>query len=376
MRILVGQSGGPTAVINASLAGIYKRATEKGHKVLGAKNGIEGLLREDLTELEFSSRELALLEKTPSCALGSCRYKLLESSEEKYSQIERILKKYEIEAFLYIGGNDSMETVDKLSRHLSHTGIKFIGVPKTIDNDLKATDHCPGFGSAARYLCTTMQELILDCNAYALHSVTVIEIMGRDTGWLTASTCILDNPPNLIYTPEMDFSVDKYIEDLKNCGNKNIVVALSEGIDLGQAYRDNTYKDSFGHVQNAGVGKYLADITNNVFNCKTRAVELNIMQRCASHLQSEFDVRDAFAVGEYAVEKAISGETGVMISIKRISDFPYSSDYFTVPIAEVAGKVKYFPKKWVNDKNNGIIPEAQYYFAPLIGPLPEYFRYN
>jgi 6-phosphofructokinase 1 len=368
---MVGQSGGPTAVINASLAGIYRKGKERGCKVFGTLNGIEGLLEDTVKPLEFSDRDVELLIKTPSAALGSCRFKLLDSSEEKFQSLKQAFKKYEIDAFFYIGGNDSMETVEKLSRHLADTGIKFIGVPKTIDNDLDVTDHCPGFGSAAKYLCTTMQELILDCNAYALHSVTIVEIMGRDTGWLTASTCILENPPDLIYTPEMDFSVENFLEDIKYLGKRNIVIAMSEGINLGYGYRDRSYKDAFGHLQNAGVGKYLAEITNKELGCKTRAVELNIVQRCCAHLQSTFDVREAVQVGEYAVDAALKGETGIMTAIKRLSDFPYSSEYFTVPVNQVAGKVKYVPKKWLT--SNSILPEAKYYFSPLVGSLPEYF---
>jgi 6-phosphofructokinase 1 len=368
---MVGQSGGPTAVINASLAGVYRRGIEKGHRVFGALNGVEGFLQDTVQELKFSQRDLELMIKTPSAALGSCRYKLLDSSVEKYEMLKTAFRKYDIGAFLYIGGNDSMETVDKLSRHLGDTGIKFIGVPKTIDNDLEITDHCPGFGSAAKYLCTTMQEIILDCNAYALHSVTIVEIMGRDTGWLTASACVLEYPPDLIYTPEMKFSVENFLEDIKLLGKKNIVVAMSEGINLGDEYRDRSYKDAFGHLQNAGVGKYLAEITYNALGCKTRAIELNIMQRCCAHLQSEFDTREALEVGSYAVDMALQGETGKMVAIKRISDFPYSSEFFTVPVGEVAGRVKYLPEKWLS--SNGILPEAQYYFSPLIGKLPDYY---
>lgn len=265
---MVGQSGGPTAVINASLAGIYRRSKEKNCKIYGALNGIEGLLQDTVVPLDISQRNVELLIKTPSAALGSCRYKLLDSSVEKFQELREAFAKYDINAFLYIGGNDSMETVDKLSRHLADTGITFIGVPKTIDNDLDVTDHCPGFGSAAKYLAENITQ------------------------------------------------------------------------ELG---------------------------------CKTRAIELNIMQRCCAHLQSEFDVREALEVGEYAVDVAMTGESGKMVAIKRISNFPYSSEFFTTPVINVAGKVKYFPKKWLT--LNSVLPEAKYYFSPLIGNLPDYFRF-
>lgn len=391
MNIVAAQSGGPTAAINASLLGVYREARENKQieRIFGARNGIEGFLQEKLVELNglFDTEEQAqLLRQTPSTVLGSCRYKLppVCPDEKTYVRIFDLLDKYQIGAFFYIGGNDSMDTIDKLAQYGSMIGspIRFIGIPKTIDNDLMHTDHTPGFGSAAKYVATTVQEIIRDSSVYALNSVTIIEIMGRNAGWLTASVCVLrkngEVAPHLVYLPEKPFRVSDFIRDVKEVQkrHKAVIVAVSEGIrlDFEDHADDGRHQvlDGFGHVgQLAGAGKALERFVRRELGCKVRAVELNVMQRCSSHLASMTDLREAEAIGREGVKAAISGVTGVMMSIRRLADEPYQIEIVQTRLHGVAGLEKHFPEEWITAEGNQIRDEAIPYFFPLIqGDLP------
>ena len=331
-NIIVGQSGGPTAVINSSLAGVYKNAIERGFdKVYGMLHGIQGLLDEqyiDLSTQIHSELDIELLKRTPSAFLGSCRYKLPEIHEDKaiYEKIFEILNKLDIYAFIYIGGNDSMDTVSKLSRYAAQTGsdIRIIGEPKTIDNDLVHTDHTPGFGSAARYVASTVREITIDANVYEKKSVTIIEIMGRHAGWLTAASALArkytgDNPL-LIYLPETAFDQEEFLKAVeksfeKNC---NVIVCVSEGIHDAKGiflseYDNSVGTDTFGHKMLAGCGKYLENLVRNRLGVKARSVELNVSQRCSASMMSATDQQEAIKAGEFGVQAALNGETGKMI---------------------------------------------------------------
>ncbi len=391
MNILIGQSGGPTAAINASLLGVYlegRKHKEITH-IYGAYNGIEGFIKRNLVLLDgkFDEPQQAdLLRQTPSTVLGSCRYKLppVKREESIYRQIFEILSEYEIGAFFYIGGNDSMDTIDKLSAYgsLIDSPVRFIGVPKTIDNDLMFTDHTPGFGSAAKYVNATVREIIRDSSVYALNSITIIEIMGRNAGWLTASLSLLhkngEDAPHLIYLPEKPFSVSAFLRDVRAEleKHKTVIIAVSEGIKLD--FEDHTddlrhqVLDEFGHVgQLAGAGKALERVLRREIGCKVRAIELNVMQRCSSHVASLTDIREAETVGREAVVSALSGLTGKMISIRRLSDRPYAVAYEAIELHGVAGLEKKFPAEWINDEGNGVLDAAHDYFEPLIqGELP------
>lgn len=385
MNIAVAQSGGPTCAINASLLGVFRHAMKYDEisTVYGSINGIEGLIEDnlvDLTEIIKTDDDVELIRQTPSTVLGSCRYKLKnpETDHEVYEKILSVMRKYDIGAFFYIGGNDSMDTVDKLNRYFSANDIdvKVIGVPKTIDNDLPFTDHTPGFGSAAKYVATTMQEIIRDSSVYALRSVTIVEIMGRDTGWLTAASGVLrangEVAPHLIYLPENHFSVKKFLEDVKKAQEKYyaVIVAVSEGVnldpeDVGEEFQSGN-SDIFGHKYLAGVGKALEKIVARELKCKVRSVELNVMQRCSSHLSSKRDIDEAERIGGAAVAAALKGESGVMMTFNRVADEPYNVRIESIDVSQVANKVKYFPHEWVNDEENGITDDAVRYCLPLI----------
>lgn len=386
-NLLVAQSGGPTAAINSTLAGVIEKATEnnKVDKVYGSLNGIDGVIEEtfiDLTQLGESKEKLYLLERTPAAFLGSCRHKLKDyTAEEKlYIDIIEILKKYNIGYFIYIGGNDSMDTVYKLSTYCrinNISDIKFMGAPKTIDNDLAQTDHCPGFGSAAKYIATTVSEIICDSRVYNCPSVTIIEIMGRNTGWLTAASSLarLNNNlgPQLIYLCEKSFDTEKFTSDVKKALEKNItvVIAVSEGLKdangnyLGESFQSGK-KDAFGHKYLAGVGKYLEQIATNNIGCKVRSVELNVMQRCASHIASSIDLQESKNLGRLAVHAALEGKSGEMTSIKRKSNIPYRVEYRTVKIEKVANIEKTVPLEWITPDGNDIVNEMVEYLQPLI----------
>lgn len=404
-NVLVGQSGGPTAVINSSLAGVYKTAKDLGAgRVYGMLYGIQGLLEEkyvDLDEHFHSELEIELLKRTPSSYLGSCRYKLsdYESDTKDYEKIFTVLKKLDIEYFFYIGGNDSMDTIKKLSDYgkIIKSNIRFIGVPKTIDNDLAATDHTPGYGSAAKFIAATTKEIIRDGLVYDQKNVTIIEIMGRNVGWLTGASALAGGAecpgPDLIYLPEVDFSIEDFIQKVNELQKmkKALVIAVSEGIRLVdgryvcELAEDTKYTDQFGHALLSGSGKYLSSLITRETGCKSRGIELNTLQRCASHMASLVDISEAFQVGAAAVNAALEGKTGEMVVLNRISNQPYQCTTGTFDIHKIANIEKKVPAEWTSKDSTGVTEEFIDYVKPLIqeeltpimiGGLPKHIRYN
>lgn len=384
-NLLVGQSGGPTTVINSSLAGVIKTALEsdKINHVYGSINGIKGVLDDNIIDLAdtFEDNEEALdtLKTTPSMYLGSCRVKLSEHEKDEtdFRKIFEQFEKYQIKYFLYIGGNDSMDTVDKLSKYAKERNyeIYIMGVPKTIDNDLMEIDHTPGFGSAAKYIAASMLEIAHDTYNYYLQSVVIVEIMGRNAGWLTASAALARNDynsaPHLIYLPEKPFSTEKFIQDVKDKlkERKQVVVAVSEGVkDENGEYisAKSSQTDQFGHVMLSGTGKYLESLVQSEIGCKVRSIELNVLQRCAAHLSSKTDIEEAFGLGVKGVEAVLEGKTGEMAALSRISDAPYAVEYHTVPISKVANKEKKIPDEWITNNDTDISDELVQYICPLI----------
>ena len=385
---VVGQSGGPTAAINATLVGVIRgalRAREAGaiDVLYGMRNGIEGFLREDLVNLfeRFDCEEnLSVLEATPAAALGSCRRKLKshEADAETYAEILRILKKNNIRYFFYIGGNDSMDTVNKLSEYAASNDyeLRVVGVPKTIDNDLMATDHTPGFGSAAKFVATTFKEILRDVSVYTMKAVTIVEVMGRDAGWLTTSAAlpVLSGGmgPDLIYLPERAFDVDKFIADIEAAFTRHpaVLVAVSEGIRLA----DGSYvgagiggkTDAFGHVQLSGAGKVLEGVVKERLGCKVRSIELNLPQRCASHIASLTDITESVNAGAGAVAAALDGKSGVMMTIERLPGGEYETRIGCTPVSSVANEVKTVPADYINAEGNGVTEACLNYLAPLI----------
>ena len=395
---VVGQSGGPTTAINATLAGVISGAMSSEHigKIYGMKNGIDGLLADNLIELNgyFTERaDFERLKRTPAAALGSCRKKLPKESDTAYAEtFERIIeifKKYDIRYFFYIGGNDSMDTVAKLSKYTSDCGyeVRVIGVPKTIDNDLLGTDHTPGFGSAAKYIAVTMQEMLRDTAVYTVNAVTIVEIMGRDAGWLTASAALgrlagLPSP-DLVYLPERDFNMEEFFEDLQAAMEKkpNIVVAVSEGLRFadGRYVGESTQGgavDAFGHKYLAGTGKALELAIKDRLGCKVRSVELNLPQRCAAHIASKCDIEESFGVGSAAVSAAVQGVSREMMVILRDSEQTeeYHSVFGHMDIDLIANKTKYVPKHFINERGNQVTDECLKYILPLVKGecYPEY----
>ena len=387
-NVIVGQSGGPTAAINSSLAGVYRTAKDRGaKKVYRMLHGIQGLLKEryiDLSEHITNELDVELLKRTPAAYLGSCRYKLPEIHENRdvYEKIFEILNKLEIEAFIYIGGNDSMDTIKKLSDYAIVTGqpTRFVGCPKTIDNDLALTDHTPGYGSAAKYIGTSVKEIIRDgfCLEYEKGVVTIVEIMGRNAGWLTGAAALAkgeDCPgPDLIYLPELAFDLEKFSTKIKKLMEKkmSVVVAVSEGIKL----EDGRYVcelgtgvdfvDAFGHKQLTGTASYLANFVAGEVGCKTRAIELSTLQRAASHLASRVDILEAYQVGGAAVKAADEGDSGKMVVIERFSDDPYQSGTEVKDVHKIANGEKLVPRNWVNKEGTYVTEEFITYVKPLI----------
>lgn len=387
-NIIVGQSGGPTAVINSSLAGVYKTAKERGFdKVYGMLHGVQGFLDEkyvDLSTQIHNDIDIELLKRTPSAFLGSCRYKLPEIHEnpEIYEKLFQIMDKLEIEAFIYIGGNDSMDTIKKLSDYAIVKGHsqKFLGVPKTIDNDLALTDHTPGFGSAAKYIATSTKEIIRDALGlnYNKESITVIEVMGRNAGWLTGATALAKTEecdgPDAIYLPETVFDVDKFLKKTKELlkEKNSIVIAVSEGIKLEdgryvcELSGGSDYVDAFGHKQLQGTAAYLANLLGAEIECKTRSIEFSTLQRSASHMASRVDVDEAFMVGGAAVKAADEGDSGKMVVIDRVSDDPYQSAAGIYDVHRIANHEKLVPRDWVNEEGDYVTEEFINYIEPLI----------
>lgn len=391
-NLLVAQSGGPSAAINATLVGVVEKGLSDKNigKIYGAKNGIMGILTDKLIELNdklANPETLQLLCQTPSSALGSCRMKLShwEESTFEYDKIIKIFRKYDIGYFVYIGGNDSMDTVHKLAgfcQRMHIDDIKIIGAPKTIDNDLMETDHCPGFGSAAKYVATTMSEISCDCNVYAQPSITIVEIMGRDAGWLTAASALGrlngDTAPDLIYLCERPFCVDQFLNDVreKMAEKHSIIIAVSEGLknEEGDYVTDSLSDraaDAFGHKILAGASRYLEEILRFEIGCKVRSIELNVMQRCASHVASASDIYEARMIGAAAADYAISGGTGKMACLRRTSTKPYRFEIDFVEIEKIANQVKTVPDAWINEAGNDVKQEMIDYLLPLIqGELP------
>ncbi|MDR0857627.1 MAG: 6-phosphofructokinase [Oscillospiraceae bacterium] len=387
--MIIGQSGGPTSAINASLYGAIAEGFDSPEitRVLGAHHGIAGILSDDLYDLDAEEREeLDLLPYTPSAALGSCRHKLRDPDDDisDFEKILEIFRKYDCRYFFYIGGNDSMDTCEKISRYFTRIGYEcqVMGIPKTIDNDLAGTDHCPGYGSAAKYIATSMLEIYKDCRVYEKRTITVVEAMGRNAGWLTASAALASKfgeGPDLIYLPERPFSLADFIDEATELYNKQggLLVVVSEGIadENGIPLANNAgseYRDNFGHSQLGGVANLLATILRSETNAKVRGVELSLLQRCASHCASLTDLREAELAGRIAVQAALEGETGKTVAFRRD---PLSSDYhcktMLIPLFEVANKEKKFPEEWINEKGNHINDGFIDYVLPLIQGEPE-----
>lgn len=382
MNIAIAQSGGPTCAINASLLGVFSHGAKYNEidTIYGSVNGIEGLIYDNIVNLQdiiTNDNDVELIRQTPSTVLGSCRYKLPSYKDDPavYETIVKNMRAHNIGAFFYIGGNDSMDTVMKLDEYFKAKGIdiKVIGVPKTIDNDLPETDHTPGFGSAAKYVATTMKEITRDSSVYAVKSVTIVEIMGRDTGWLTASSAVLrsvgENAPHLIYLPESKFSVKQFLDDIRTVQKQYhaVIVAVSEGVELDEVEEFQSGNvDTFGHKYLAGVGKALEKIVSKELGCKVRSIELNVMQRCSSHLSSKRDISEAERIGGAAVKAALDGESGKMMIFERVSNHPYNVKISSVDVKNVANHVKYFPSEWITEDANNVTQDAIDYCLPLI----------
>lgn len=404
MNCLVAQSGGPTTAINASLSGVISAALKDQNitNIYGALNGVQGILNENIIELHktfTNDKSLEQLKHTPAMFLGSCRFKLdKEITSPQYEKIFDTFAKYDIKYFFYIGGNDSMDTVDKLSQFAKEQGvdIKVIGIPKTVDNDLFGTDHTPGFGSAAKYVATSILNIAHDAYIYDMKSVTIVEIMGRNAGWLTAASALARNEynvsPDLIYLPEVPFDTYHFLNDVKNLISKknNVIIAVSEGIkDLNGNYvsatATNQPTDGFGHALLSGTGKALEGIVKTALNCKVRSIEFSVLQRSAMHIASKTDLDEAFSLGNKAVEYARENLTGIMLTLNRKSNDPYTIDIDYIPISEVANKEKQIPRHWINEAGNDINDELLAYMKPLIigespikfeNGLPHYMNIN
>ena len=385
---IFGQSGGPTAVINASAYGVIRTAldAEEITTVYGAAHGIRGVLDDKLYIMdEEDPAELKLLLNTPSSELGSCRYKIAdpEKDDTDYKRILEIFKKYNVRYFFYNGGNDSMDTCNKISRYMESVGYecRVMGVPKTIDNDLFGTDHCPGFASAAKYIATSCMEINKDARVYDSGMITVVEIMGRHAGWLAASAALateFGSGPDLIYLPELDFDMDKFLADVDRVykANGKVLVAVSEGIH----YADGSFvseaktsaTDGFGHAQLGGLASLLAEIIRQHTGAKVRGIELSLLQRCGAHLASQTDIDEAFGAGREAVMQAVSGTTGKMVAFEReYIDGKYHCKMVLLPLSSVANYEKKVPLEWINADGNGLKHEFIDYVLPLIQGEPK-----
>ena len=409
--ILVGQSGGPTAAINASLAGVVRSAHAQGLRVLGMRNGIQGFLEGNVVDLvealgltasesgSFNQaptnpgeKNLQLLRKTPSSWLGSCRFKLPEIADNSestaispiYQQIDAQLKKYQVDAVLYIGGNDSMDTTHKLSRYFAQveSHVRVVGVPKTIDNDLEGTDHTPGFGSAARFVASVTAELTRDGGVYNSKNVTFIEAMGRDAGWLTAAGALAQDicgtAPDFVLLPEVPLDEHALLSTIEQRlrEKNNVIVVVSEGVH----HADGSFLfdaksvaiDTFGHLAaQSGTAQYLSQLAKDQLGVKSRGIELNTLQRCASHAASKVDLDEAEALGAAGVEAVLQGKTGVMVGVHRTSDVPYTSEIRATPVADVANKVKLVPREMISKDGFNVTDSALTYLRPLVAGMEE-----
>ena len=387
---IIGQSGGPTSVINASAQGVIETALADPNitRVLAAENGILGVLEDRLFDCALEERdELRLLSGTPASALGSCRYKLKDSDvdDTDYKRILEIFKKYDVRYF-YNGGNDSMDTCNKVSKYMQKVGYecRIIGVPKTIDNDLAATDHCPGFGSAAKFIVSSIAEVSLDTKVYGdKGSVVIFEIMGRNAGWLTAAASLaneIGEGPDLIYLPEVPFDIDKFVADVQRVWDekRNVIVAVSEGVrdaegrfisEIGSNLASQ--KDAFGHSQMGGLANTLVNIVKERTGLKTRGIEFSLLQRCASHFASGVDLSEAYSAGEEAVIAAVRGETDKMVAFKREDTAEYRCRCITVPLSDTANAERTVPLDWMNEERNGMNEKFVAYALPLIQQAPQ-----
>lgn len=383
---IVGQSGGPTSVINSSLAGVFQGCVSRGaNNVYGMINGIQGLLNNktvNLTQILSSNLEIELLKRTPSSFLGSCRYKLPHYRDDTlvYEKIFRLLNDLEINWFFYIGGNDSMDTICKLSDYAKEikSEIKFMGVPKTIDNDLMLTDHTPGYGSAAKYIGLVMKEIVRDATVYGTPYVTVVEIMGRNAGWLTAAASLARSEDcegvDMLCLPEVPFNPDNFMTKTERLmkTQKSIVIAVSEGIKLSdgryvcELSDDTRFIDAFGHKNLTGTARYLSNMIMKKLGTKSRSVELSTLQRCAGHVTSRTDITEAYQVGGAAAKYAFEGHTGEMIAIKRLSNDPYQSTTEPKDVHKVANLEKKIPLEWINESYTDMLPIFHQYARPLI----------
>ena len=380
---LLGQSGGPTSVINASAAGVFIEALNQENitGVFGAVHGIKGILEEDFIDISKEDiEELKRLKNTPSSAIGSVRYKLKDPKKDdsEYRRLLEVFRKYNIRYFFYNGGNDSMDTCNKISKFFKKEGFdcNVMGVPKTIDNDLNVTDHSPGYGSAAKYVATTFMELFHDATVYDQPMITVVEVMGRNAGWLTAAAALAQHKgqgPDLVYLPEKTFDPEVFFSDvdrvLKQKGK--VIVAVSEGIKTKEGkYVPELYqelkKDAFGHAQLGGTAQALVSELGNRFNVKLRAIEFSLMQRSAAHLASKVDVTEAFNAGRKAVKAAVSGTTDKMIGFKRVSSNPYKIKYVRIPLQKAANEEQKVPLHWIKEDNTGLTQDYIDYALPLI----------
>lgn len=385
---IIGQSGGPTSVINSSAYGVIRTALDSDciTKVYGAAHGIKGVLEDKLYDMgEEDDYELSLLMNTPSSELGSCRYKMAdpEKNDTDYKRILEIFKKYDVRYFFYNGGNDSMDTCDKISRFMEKSGYecRVMGVPKTIDNDLYNTDHCPGFGSAAKYIATSCAEVYKDAHVYDTGMIVVMEIMGRHAGWLAASAALANLTgcgPDLIYLPETDFDMDKFISDASRIYKEkgNCIAVVSEGIH----YADGSFvseaktsaTDGFGHAQLGGLASLLSSVIKEKTGAKVRGIELSLLQRCGAHIASATDVSEAFMAGEVAVLSAVGGETGKMVAFSReYVDGKYTCVPKLVPLTSVANFEKKVPVEWITPDGCGVTQDFIDYALPLIQGEPE-----
>ena len=388
--LMFAQSGGPTSVINSSAAGVFIEGLKSPMitAVYGAAHGIRGILNEEFYDIgKEDKKELLLLKNTPSSALGSVRYKLKDADvdDTDYKRLLEVFKKYNVRYFFYNGGNDSMDTCNKISKYMAKSGYEMnvIGVPKTIDNDLFGTDHCPGFASAAKYIATTVMEVYLDARVYDNGMVCVIEAMGRNAGWLTASAALANAKgygADLIYLPEVDFDVDKFVSDVEEVlkrNNNKCIVCVSEGIHdkngalISEVLGKAGARDSFGHAQLGGVAAILANLIKDKTGIKTRAVELSLMQRCGAHIASKTDIEETFTAGREAVKAAVRGETDKMVCYARKEGAKYACEYKLLPLELAANTEKTVPMEWITNNGTGISDEFVKYALPLIQGEPK-----
>ncbi|MCL2858006.1 MAG: 6-phosphofructokinase [Oscillospiraceae bacterium] len=387
-NVLVGQSGGPSSAINATLAGVVEQAltSAKVDKVYGMKHGIKGVLEDWIIDIGIplgGPAEQKRLIHTPSSALGSCRYKLKSAQDDPaaYKTIFERFKQYNIGYFVYIGGNDSMDTVKKLSEYAKEHGIDvaIMGAPKTIDNDLHGMDHSPGFASAAKYIATTFAEVWCDAKVYDYPTVTIVETMGRHVGWLCAASAVAraqGNAPHLIYLPEVAFDDSAFLEDVKAQLAKSpaVVIAISEGIKRADGKyvcedEGNVTVDAFGHKNMGGACRVLENLIRSKMNIKVRCVDLSILQRCAGHLASSVDLHESRILGSIALSRALEGVSGQVSVLNRVSDDPYRVEYSTVPSYTIANHEKPVPREWINARGNDVTEELVKYVTPLLGGL-------